>query len=102
MQPTARMVAFDTLLRTNTGAWADEVLRPLSNTLSPQDAALAHQLTFGCLRRQTHLERLRAALSSLANHRTTPIDTAVRRHQSDQPVGTVSAPGGVQLRPYSV
>ena len=58
MQPTARMVAFDTLLRTNTGAWADEVLRPLSNTLSPQDAALAHQLTFGCLRHQAQLDFL--------------------------------------------
>ena len=58
MQPNARTVAFDTLLRTHNGSWADEVLRPLSNSLSSQDAALAHQLTFGCLRHQAQLDFL--------------------------------------------
>ena len=58
MQPNARTVAFDALLRTHNGSWADEVLRPLSNSLSSQDAALAHQLTFGCLRHQAQLDFL--------------------------------------------
>ena len=58
MQPTARSAAFDTLLRVHNRSWADEVLRPLANALSTQDAALAHQLTFGCLRHQAQLDFL--------------------------------------------
>ena len=55
---TARTAAFDVLLRTHSGAWADEVLRPISEHLNERDAALAHQLTFGCLRYQAQLDFL--------------------------------------------
>ncbi len=58
MTITARTAAFDVLLRTHSGAWADEVLRPISEHLSERDAALAHQLTFGCLRYQAQLDFL--------------------------------------------
>ena len=56
--PTARTTAFDTLLRTARGAWADEILRHHSAALSTQDAGLAHQLVFGCLRYQLQLDFL--------------------------------------------
>ena len=55
---TARTVAFDVLLRTHSGAWADEVLRPLAVGLHTKDAGLAHQLVFGCLRFQAQLDFL--------------------------------------------
>ena len=55
---TSRTTAFDTLLRTAGGAWADELLRHHASTLSTQEAGLAHQLVFGCLRYQLQLDFL--------------------------------------------
>ena len=55
---TARTTAFDTLLRTARGAWADEILRHHAAALNTQEAGLAHQLVFACLRYQLQLDFL--------------------------------------------
>jgi 16S rRNA (cytosine967-C5)-methyltransferase len=57
----ARSVAFDVLLRVEKGAWASDLLRAASEKLEARDAALAHQIVFGVLRRQLPLDHWIAA-----------------------------------------
>ncbi|MBL8174694.1 MAG: hypothetical protein JNK48_08490 [Bryobacterales bacterium] len=57
----ARSVAFDVLLRVENGAWASELLRAWSAKLDTRDAALAHEIVFGVLRRQLVLDTWIAA-----------------------------------------
>ena len=57
----ARSVAFDVLLRVEKGAWASDLLRAATEHLDPRDAALAHQIVFGVLRRQLPLDAWIAA-----------------------------------------
>lgn len=57
----ARGVAFDVLLRVEKGAWASDLLRAASERLEARDAALAHQIVFGVLRRQLVLDSWIAA-----------------------------------------
>jgi len=52
----ARSVAFDVLMRVEKGAWASDLLRAASERLDARDAALAHQIVFGVLRRQLPLD----------------------------------------------
>ncbi|MBL8217625.1 MAG: hypothetical protein JNL62_00260 [Bryobacterales bacterium] len=52
----ARSVAFDVLVRVEKGAWASDLLRAASERLEARDAALAHQIVFGVLRRQLPLD----------------------------------------------
>ncbi|MFN7933148.1 MAG: transcription antitermination factor NusB [Bryobacteraceae bacterium] len=57
----ARSVAFDVLLRVEKGAWASDLLRSASEKLDARDAALAHQIVFGVLRRQLPIDAWIAA-----------------------------------------
>jgi len=43
-------------MRVEKGAWASDLLRAASETLDARDAALAHQIVFGVLRRQLPLD----------------------------------------------
>jgi 16S rRNA (cytosine967-C5)-methyltransferase len=54
----ARLIAFDTLLDVEKGAYASDDLRSHSVGLSPRDAGLAGQIVFGCLRFQNQLDYL--------------------------------------------
>jgi 16S rRNA (cytosine967-C5)-methyltransferase len=53
-----RQVAFDVLLRVESGAYASDLLRAQAAPLASRDAALAGTLVFGCLRYQAQLDFL--------------------------------------------
>ncbi|HEY3456797.1 MAG TPA: transcription antitermination factor NusB [Bryobacteraceae bacterium] len=54
----ARTAAFGVLESVSNGAYASDVVRRASASLSPRDAALARQIVFGCLRYQAQLDYL--------------------------------------------
>lgn len=54
----ARTVAFDILLDTQWGGYASDLLVARTVHLDSRDAGLAHELVFGCLRRQLQLDYL--------------------------------------------
>jgi 16S rRNA (cytosine967-C5)-methyltransferase len=54
----ARRIAFDVLLRVESGSWASELLRVETERMDARDAGLAHQIVFGTLRRQRQIDHL--------------------------------------------
>jgi 16S rRNA (cytosine967-C5)-methyltransferase len=54
----ARAVAFDVLLRVDSGGYASDLLLSESAALAKRDAALASEIVFGCLRVQAQLDFL--------------------------------------------
>lgn len=54
----ARRIAFDVLLRVESGAWASDLLRAASAPLDSRDAGLASEIVFGTLRYQAQLDHL--------------------------------------------
>lgn len=54
----ARTTAFDILLAVHSGGYASDLLAARTASLPARDAALAHQLVFGCLRFQAQLDYL--------------------------------------------
>lgn len=58
----ARSVAFDVLLRVESGGYASDLLRTSSEELDSRDAGLASQIVFGVLRRQAQLDWVLAQL----------------------------------------
>ncbi len=70
----ARSVAFDVLLRVESGAWASDLLRAASERLDARDAALAHQIVFGVLRRQIPID---AWIAARTNHRKLDIEVRI-------------------------
>ncbi len=52
----ARAIAFDILLRVESGAYASELLRARATGLDPRDAGLLSEIVFGCLRYQLQLD----------------------------------------------
>ncbi len=54
----ARILAFDILLATLRGGYASDLLLARAQPLDSRDAGLAHELVFGCLRRQAQLDYL--------------------------------------------
>ncbi len=71
----ARQVAFEVLESVAEGAFASDVLRERSQSLSSRDAALASQIVFGCLRRQKQLDYL---IFKYSNRRPETLDSVVR------------------------
>jgi 16S rRNA (cytosine967-C5)-methyltransferase len=74
MPAPARTLAFDILLRVETGAWASDLLLAHSAGLDSRDAGLASEIVFGAL-------RYRAQLDFLIGHyagRRQKLDTEVR------------------------
>jgi 16S rRNA (cytosine967-C5)-methyltransferase len=57
----ARSVAFNVLLRTETGGYASDLLMAQSAALDSRDAGLASEIVFGCLRRQPQLDAVLAS-----------------------------------------
>ena len=53
---TARRLAFEILLRVETGAWATELLLARTKSLDSRDAGLAWELVLGTIRRQAQLD----------------------------------------------
>jgi len=58
MPGPARILAFDILLRVESGAWASDLLLAHSTELDPRDAALAYEIVFGVLRYRAQLDFL--------------------------------------------
>jgi 16S rRNA (cytosine967-C5)-methyltransferase len=74
MPAPARILAFDILLRVESGAWASDLLLAHSAGLDSRDAALASEIVFGVLRYRAQLDFL---LEYYAGRRT-KLDTEVR------------------------
>ncbi len=74
MPAPARVLAFDILLRVESGAWASDLLLAHSAGLDSRDAALASEIVFGVLRYRAQLDFL---LEYYAGRRT-KLDTEVR------------------------
>lgn len=85
MPAPARTLAFDILLRVESGAWASELLVAHSAGLDSRDAALASEIVFGVL-------RYRGQLDFLIEH------FAGRRQKLDLEVRTALRMGIYQLR----
>lgn len=58
MPAAARTIAFDILLRVESGSWASDLLRAHSAALDSRDAALASEIVFGVLRYRAQLDFL--------------------------------------------
>jgi 16S rRNA (cytosine967-C5)-methyltransferase len=71
----AREVSFRILTKVQAGAYASDLLRREAADLDPRDAALAHAIVFGCLRRQSELDWLIIHYSGRARLK---LDDAVR------------------------
>lgn len=85
MPAPARTLAFDILLRVESGAWASELLMAHSAGLDSRDASLASEIVFGVL-------RYRGQLDFLIEH------FAGRRQKLDLEVRTALRMGIYQLR----
>ncbi len=70
-----RRVAFETLGRVESGAYASDALREESRGLSGRDAGLAGQIVFGCLRYQAQLDFL---IFHYSGRRVRQLDEPVR------------------------
>jgi len=78
-RPTARTVAFHVLLQVEQGGFASDLLRARSEKLESRDAGLAHEIVFGCLRRQAQLDFLIEHFSGRPVARLDPeVRTAMR------------------------
>ncbi|HYZ83140.1 MAG TPA: transcription antitermination factor NusB [Bryobacteraceae bacterium] len=75
MVSLARQVAFDVLLRIESGGWAADLLLERSADLDSRDAGLASEIVFGGLRYQAQLDFL---IESLSQRRVTKLDPEVR------------------------
>jgi 16S rRNA (cytosine967-C5)-methyltransferase len=62
----ARVAAFEILAQVERGGYAADLLQARTRKLDPRDAALAHELVFGVLRRQAQLDFLIERLSGRA------------------------------------
>ena len=71
----ARQAAFEVLLAVSEGAFASDILRERSQTLSERDAGLTGQIVFGSLRRQSQLDYL---ISHYSGRHPESLDTVVR------------------------
>jgi 16S rRNA (cytosine967-C5)-methyltransferase len=72
----ARIIAFDVLDAVERGGYASDLLQARTAGLEARDAALAHELVFGVLRRQAQLDFLIAHFSGRPAQR---LDPEVRR-----------------------
>ncbi len=71
----ARMAAFEVLAQVERGGYAADLLLARTSQLEPRDAALAHEIVFGVLRRQAQLDFLIEHLSHCA---ASKLDVEVR------------------------
>jgi 16S rRNA (cytosine967-C5)-methyltransferase len=68
----ARRVAFETLLKVETGGYASDLLLRKTAELDSRDAGLAGEIVFGCLRRQAQLD------SIISRHAKGKLDVEVK------------------------
>jgi 16S rRNA (cytosine967-C5)-methyltransferase len=73
----ARRIAFDVLLRVESGSWASELLRAETEQVDARDAGLAHQIVFGVLRRRRQMDHL-IALGTKGKRLDTEVRIALR------------------------
>jgi 16S rRNA (cytosine967-C5)-methyltransferase len=72
---SARLAAFEILLRVAEGAYASVLLAAKEAQLKPPDRGLCHELVMGVLRRQLWLDRL---IEHYANRKVSELDVPVR------------------------
>jgi len=72
----ARVIAHQILLLVERGGWAGELLRSRTAGLEARDAALAHELVYGCLRLQARLDYL---IGQAARRSAASLDPEVRQ-----------------------